>query len=209
MFHWRRRLLFAPLVLALATGAAPALSAATAAPAAAADNVITVTGGSATTVTAPGVVNKLIGAGIAPLALPPGTLSLSGPLTNLTGTTTFPVNSGSVDFTTFNGTVQLGGGLLFIHLLPFHVVKLNHLEIDIVNGVTTLSAQTPSGSRLALFALSLSGATLGGDATHVTIGNLATTITSDGAQFLDSALHTQVFTAGMLFGTSSSTFQHA
>jgi hypothetical protein len=67
----------------------------------------------------------------------------------------------------------------------------------------------PSRTRIPLFALSLAGATLGGDATHIVIGNLATTITADGAQFLDSALHTQVFTAGMLFGTSSSTFVHA
>jgi hypothetical protein len=209
MFRWRRRLLFAPLVLALATGAAPAISAAAASPAAAADNVVTVTGGSATTVTAPGVVGKLIGAGIVPLALPPGTMSINGPLTNLTATTTFPVSSGSVDFTTFNGQVELGGGLLLTHLLPLSVVKLNALRIEIVNGVTTLTAATPSGTRIALFALSLSGATLGGDATHIVIGNLATTVTADGARFLDSSLHTNVFTAGMLFGTSSSTFEHA
>jgi hypothetical protein len=55
----------------------------------------------------------------------------------------------------------------------------------------------------------LAGATLGGDATDLTISNLATTITAEGAQYLDSALHTQVFTAGMLFGTASSSFQHS
>ncbi len=69
MFRWRRRLLFAPLILAVAIGAAPAATAATAAPA---DNVVTVTGGSATTTTASGVVGKLALAGIVPLVLKPG-----------------------------------------------------------------------------------------------------------------------------------------
>jgi hypothetical protein len=206
MFRRRHRLLFVPLVLAAAIAAAPAATAATAAPA---DNVVTVTGGSATTVTASGVVGKLALAGIVPVTLKPGTMSIGGPLTNLTATTTFPISSGSVDFSTFNGQVQAGGGLLFISLFGLRSVTLTKLQVDIVNGVTTLSAATPSGTRIPLFALSLSGATLGGDATHIVIGNLATTITAQGAQFLDSALRTKVFTANMLFGTSTSTFQHA
>jgi Htaa len=204
MFRWRRRLLFAPLILGLAVAAAPA---ATAAPAA--DTVITVTGGSATTVTAPGVVGKLALAGIVPLVRKPGSMRIGGSLTNLTATTTFPLTGGSIDFTTFNGQVQAGGGLRFISLFGLRTVKLTDLQVEIVNGVTTLTTATPSGARISLFALSLSGAKLGGDATHVVISNLATTITAQGAQFLDSALRTKVFTAGMLFGTSTSTFQHS
>lgn len=206
MFRWRRRLLFAPLILAVAISAAPAAVAATAAPA---DTVVTVTGGSATTTTASGVVGKLALAGIVPLVLKPGSMSIGGSLTNLTATTTFRLSGGSIDFTTFNGQVHAGGSLLFISLFGFSSVKLTNLQVSIVNGVTTLTAATRRNGRIALFALSLSGATLGGDATHVVIGNLATTITAQGAAFLDSALRTRVFTANMLFGTSTSTFQHA
>jgi hypothetical protein len=207
MFRWRRRLLFAPLILGLVVAAAPAATAATAAPAA--DNVITVTGGSATTVTAPGVVGKLALAGIVPLVPKPGSMSIGGSFTHLTATTTFPLTGGSVDFSRFNGQVQAGGSLQFISLFGLRSVKLTHLQVDIVGGVTTLTTATPRGARIPLFALSLSGATLGGDATHVVIGNLATTITARGAKFLDSALRTKVFKANMLFGTSTSTFQHS
>lgn len=87
MFRWRHRLMFAPMILALVTGAVPALGTATAAPASAAtaDNIVTVAGGSATTVTAPGVVGKLALAGIVPVVLKPGTMNIGGWLTNLMG----------------------------------------------------------------------------------------------------------------------------
>jgi hypothetical protein len=205
MFRWCRQLLFAPLILGLALAAAPAATATTAAPA---GNVITVTGGNATTVTASGVVDKLALAGIVPLVLKPGSMRIGGSVTNLTATTTFPLAGGTVDFSTFNGQVNAGGSLQFISLFGLRTVRLTDLQVDIVNGVTTLTTATPSGARIPLFALSLTGATLGGDATHAVIGNLATTITAQGAQFLDSALRTRVFTADMLFGTSTSTFQH-
>jgi hypothetical protein len=207
MSHRRHWLRLAPMLLAVATIVAPAVSVATAGPAAAADNVITVTGGSATTVSAPGVAGQLLGAGILPVVLPPGQMSIS--LSNLTATITLPLTSGSVDLTTFNGQVSAGGTIVFAKLFPLHIARLTSIQVNILNGVVTQTALTPAGTRVSLFQLSLSGSTLGGDATHLIISNLATTITADGAQYLDSALHTHVFTAGMLFGTSSSTFQHS
>lgn len=206
MSHRSHRLLLAPMVMALTLFAVPAASVATAGPAAAADNVITVIGGSSTTVSAPGVAGKLLGAGIVPVVLPPGKMSIS--LSNLTATITLPLTGGSVDLTTFNGQVSAGGAIVFTKLLPLRIVRLSSIQVNIVNGVVTQTALTPGGTRVSLFQLSLNGATFGGDATHLTISNLAVTITADGAQYLDSALHTQVFTAGMLFGTASSTFQH-
>ena len=202
------RLLLAPVVLALATVVAlPAVSVATAGSAAAADSVITVIGGSATTVSAPGVAGKLLGAGIVPVVLPPGKMSIN--LSNLTATITLPLTGGSVDLTTFNGQVSAGGSIVFTKLFPLRIVRLTSIQVDIVNGIVTQSALTSAGTRISLFQLSLNGASFGGDATHLTISNLATTITADGAQYLDSALHSHVFTAGMLFGTASSTFQHS
>ncbi len=211
MFRWRHRLMFAPMILALVTGAVPALGTATAAPASAATagNIVTVAGGSATTVTAPGVVGKLALAGIVPVVLKPGTMNIGGSLTNLTATVKFPLTGGSVDFSAFNGQVQAGGSMIFISLFGFRSVRLTDLRVEIVSGVTDLTAATPRRARIPLFALSLSGATLGGDATHIIIGNLTTTITPQGAQYLDSALRTRVFKANMLFGTSTSTFQHS
>ncbi len=207
MSHRRHRLRLASMLLALATIVGPAVSAATAGPAAAADNVITVTGGSATTVSAPGVAGQLLGAGILPVVLPPGTMSIS--LSNLTATITLPLTAGSVNLTTFNGQVSAGGTIVFAKLFPLHIVRLTSIQVNIVNGIVTQTALTSAGTRVSLFQLSLNGATFGGDATHLVISNLATTITADGAQYLDAALHTHVFTAGMLFGTSSSTFQHS
>ena len=202
-----RRLILAPLVLALAAVALPAASVATAGPAAAEDSVITITGGSAVTVSAPGVAGQLLGAGIVPLVLPPGKMSID--LSNLTATITLPLTGGSIDLTTFNGEATAGGSIVFTKLFPLRIVRLTSIQVDIVNGLVTQTALTPAGTRVSLFQLSLAGATLGGDATDLTISNLATTITAEGAQYLDSALHTQVFTAGMLFGTASSTFQHS
>jgi hypothetical protein len=202
-----RRLLLAPLVLAVATAALPAVSVATAGPAAAADSVITVIGGSATTVSAPGVAGKLLGAGIVPVVLPPGKMSID--LSNLTATITLPLTGGSIDLTTLNGQASAGGSIVFTKLFPLSIVRLTSIQVDIVNGIVTQSALTPAGTRISLFQLSLNGASFGGDATDLTISNLATTITAGGAQYLDSALHTHVFTAGMLFGTASSTFQHS
>jgi hypothetical protein len=202
-----RRLLLAPLVLALATAALPAVSLAAAGPAAAADSVITVTGGTATTVSAPGVAGQLLGAGILPVVLPPGKMSID--LSNLTATITLPLTGGSIDLTTLSGQASAGGSIVFTKLFPLRIVRLTSIQVDIVNGIVTQSALTPAGTRVSLFQLSLTGATFGGDATDLTISNLATTITADGAQYLDSALRTHVFTAGMLFGTASSTFQHS
>jgi hypothetical protein len=202
-----RRLILAPLVLALAAVALPAASVATAGPAAAADSVITITGGSAVTVSAPGVAGQLLRAGIVPLVLPPGKMSID--LSNLTATITLPLTGGSIDLTTFNGAATAGGSIVFTKLFPLRIVRLTSIQVDIVNGLVTQTALSPAGTRVSLFQLSLSGATFGGDATDLTISNLATTITADGAQYLDSALHTRVFTAGMLFGTASSTFQHS
>jgi hypothetical protein len=207
MSRQSRRLILAPVVLALATVALPAVSVATAGSAAAADSVITVIGGSASTVSAPGVAGKLLGAGIIPVVLPPGKMSIN--LFNLTATITLPLTGGSIDLTTFNGQASAGGSIVFTKLFPLRIVRLTSIQVDIVNGVVTQTALTSAGTRISLFQLSLAGASFGGDATHLTISNLATTITADGAQYLDSALRTHVFTAGMLFGTSSSTFQHS
>jgi hypothetical protein len=206
MSRQSRRLLLAPMVLALAAAALPAVSVATAGSAAAADSVITVIGGSASTVSAPGVVGKLLGAGIVPVVLPPGKMSIN--LSNLTATITLPLTGGSIDLTTFNGQASAGGSIVFTKLFPLRIVRLTSIQVDIVNGIVTQSALTSAGTRISLFQLSLNGASFGGDATHLTISNLATTMTADGAQYLDSALHSHVFTAGMLFGTASSTFQH-
>lgn len=207
MSAWRRRLLAAPVLLALITGAAPAASAATAHPAApAASSPLTITGGSATTVSAPGVAGKLLGAGIIPIVLPPASMNIN--FQNLTATITVPLTSGSIDLSTFNGTVAAGGTMIFTKLLPLRAVRLTDIEVNIVNGQVSQTAMTASGTRIALFDLSLAGAQFGGDATHLTISNLTVTMDPQGAQYLDSKLHTSVFTPGMVFGTATSTFQH-
>lgn len=208
MSDWRRRLLAVPVVLALVTGAAPAASAATAQPAApAASTVLTVTGGSATTVSAPGVAGKLLSAGIIPVVLPPASLKIN--FSNLTATITVPLTGGTIDLSTFNGTVSAGGTMIFTKIFPPRAVRLTNIQVNIANGQVSQTAQTPSGSRIALFQLSLAGAKIGGDATHLIISNLTVTMATQGAQYLDSALHTSVFTPGMVFGTASSTFQHS
>ncbi len=209
MSSWRRRLLAAPVLLALVTGVAPAASAATARPAAApaaAAKVLTITGGSATTVSAPGVAGKLLLAGVIPIVLPPASMQIN--LANLTATITVPLTGGSIDLSTFSGNVSAGGTMIFTKIFPPRAVRLTNIQVNIVKGQISQTAQTASGARIALFQLSLAGATFGGDATHLVISNLTVTMAAQGAQYLDQALHTPVFTPGMVFGTASSTFQH-
>jgi hypothetical protein len=122
MFRWRRRLLLAPMVLALATGAAPAISAAAAAPAAAADSILNghypVTGGSTfikkinTTVpigagTLSSSVDLNTGSSTSTLSLPPASVSFNAlGLVPVTSTVELIQNgpaTGTVDFA--NNTV--------------------------------------------------------------------------------------------------------
>jgi hypothetical protein len=175
-------------------------------PAAAQSRTLTVIGGSAAMVSAPGVAGGLLKAGIVPTALPPAQLSIN--FSNLTANILLPAAGGTVTLPSLNGTVQLGGALVFSKLFPPRAVQLTNMQVTIFSQQINLTALTFAGTRITLFHLDQARAIVGGDAAHLSLSNLTTILTAEGAQFLDASLHTNVFIPGALFGTASSNFQH-
>lgn len=173
-------------------------------PAAADPNVLTITGGRTSTVSAPEVGTALLRAGILPL--PVGGASLEGvDLRPLTLTTGLPITGGSLDQSRLlAGDIRHRGGLKFVNLFRLRSVTVSDF---VVKTETQELIATVDGRRtVQLFTLDLSALQLGGDGqTELQLNNVGLTLTQAGADALNGKLRSSVFKPGLKFGTGNTT----
>jgi hypothetical protein len=197
------------LATAVAAVAGAALVA-TATPAAAAP-ILNVTGGHTTTISTPEISRKLVGAGIVPLPVSPGTLDKID-LSTLQVTTTLPITSGRLDQGAFfAGDATTRGGLQFINLLAFRQVTLTDLKvfIDFADPRIEATIQGTRGQKVKLFKIDISGVQFGGNGTDtLELNNNKLLLAPEGAALLNGRLRTEVFTADAVFGTANTTFRY-
>ena len=178
--------------------AAPAgtASAAPAAPAAA----TALTGGTTTVTTGPGIAKTLLRNGILPLATSPGRQSF-GYSGGLTTSFAFPVTGGAVDLGTLAGTIEHRGGITFLNLRNGRKLTVSDFVIDTRTGELTGRVNRTT-TRVPVFTLDLSAATVSASGKTVTVRNIDVRLTAVAAGALNDALRTQVFTAGLDLGTA-------
>ncbi len=193
--------------------AAPAVSAASAAtsqtaaantPAAAA---VLFKGGTTRLTTAPGVAHALLRNGIVATATWPGRESQrsvkSGPAIQFT----FPVTNGRIGLSPLGGNIYHRGGILFVNTkngkeiaVSNFIINLNH---DEVTGMVNGNPKT----RVPLFRVSASQATLTAGAHWFTAKGIGLTLTATEASALDAALGTSLFAPGLTLGTAQTLLQ--
>jgi len=174
----------------LVTGPAGTASAAPAAPAAA----TALTGGTTTVTTGPGI------AGILPLAVPPGRQSF-GYSGGLTTSFSFPVTGGAVDLGTLAGTIEHRGGITFLNIRNGKRLTVSDFVIDTRTGELTGRVNRTT-TRVPVFTLDLSAATVSAKGKKVAVGNIDVRLTEAAAGALNQALGTHVFAPGLDLGTA-------
>jgi hypothetical protein len=162
-------------------------------------------GGTTTVTTGPGIATTLLRAGILPLATPPGRQTF-GYQRGLTTSFSFPVTGGAVDLTTLGGTIAHRGGITFINLRSGKRLTVSDFVID--TGAGTLTARVNrTSTRITVFTLDLSAATVNAAGTTVKVGNIDVRLTAGAATALNQALGTHVFAGGLDLGTARTTLR--
>jgi hypothetical protein len=157
-------------------------------------------GGTTTVTTGPGIAATLLRNGILPLATPPGRQSF-GYDRGLTTSFSFPVTGGAVDLTTLAGTIEHRGGIVFVNVRNGKKLKVSDFVIDTTTGVLTGRVNATS-TRVPVFQLDLSAATVNARGNQVKVGNIDVRLTGVAAGALNSALGTSVFAEGLDIGTA-------
>lgn len=193
--HLLRTAVVAVAVSAAAlTGLAAPASAAAAAP-------TRLVGGTTTVTTGPGIATTLLRNGILPLATAPGRQAFAYNRSGLATSFSFPVTGGAVDLTTLGGTIEHRGGIVFVNLRTGKKLKVSDFVIDTTTGVLTGRVNN-TATRVPVFQLDLSAATVDARGSQVKVGNIDVTLTAVAAGALNSALGTSVFAGGLDIGTA-------
>jgi len=163
-------------------------------------------GGTTTVTTGPGIAATLLRNGILPLATPPGRQSIGISHGSLTTSFSFPVTGGAVDLATLAGTIRHRGGIVFINLRTGKKLAIDNFVIDTRTGTLTARVNRTS-TRVPVFALDLSAATVSATGRQVKVGNIDVRLTAVAAGALNSALGTHVFSGGLDLGTARTTLR--
>lgn len=182
-------------------GPAGTASAAPAAPTAA----TALTGGTTTVTTGPGIASTLLRNGILPLATPPGRQSF-GYSGGLTTSFSFPVTGGAVDLGTLAGTIEHRGGITFLNVRNGKKLTVSDFVIDTRTGVLT-GRVNGTDTRVPVFTLDLSAATVSAKGKKVTVRNIDVLLTEAAAGALNQTLGTHVFSGGLDLGTARTTLR--
>ena len=191
----------AALFVAGPAGTASAAPKAPAAPTAA----TALTGGTTTVTTGPGIASTLLRNGILPLAVPPGRQSF-GYSGGLTTSFSFPVTGGAVDLGTLAGTIEHRGGITFLNVRNGKKLTVSDFVIDTRTGVLT-GRVNGTDTRVPVFTLDLSAATVSAKGKKVTVGNIDVLLTEVAAGALNQTLGTHVFAGGLDLGTARTTLR--
>jgi hypothetical protein len=188
------------LTIAGVAAAAAVLIAPAGTAAAAPSTATALKGGTTTVTTGPGIAGTLLRNGILPLAVPPGRQSF-GYNRGLTTSFSFPVTGGAVDLTTLAGTIEHRGGITFVNLRNGKRLTVSNFVIDTTTGVLT-GLVNRTATRVPVFTLDLSAATVSAKGNKVAVGNIDVRLTAVAAGALNQALGTQVFAGGLDLGTA-------
>jgi hypothetical protein len=194
--HLVRRLAVVATVGVVAVGVAAAPAAAATTP---------VDGGRTTVTTAPGIAKTLLKNGIVPIVTRPGKagLRLDG---GLRVTARFPVTGGAVSLEPLGGTVEHRGGIKFVNLRNGKALEVGNFTIDLNTGQLT-GAVNRSATRVPVFDLDLSGASIEVRGNTVVVSNVGLDLTAAAAGALNDSLRTRVFAGGLRFGSAGSTIR--
>jgi hypothetical protein len=191
--HLVRRVAVLATVGAVAVGVAAAP--ASAAPA-------SLDGGRTTVTTAKGIAGTLLRNGIVPVVTRPGRpgLTFDG---GLRVTAAFPVTGGAVNLEPLGGTVEHRGGIRFVNLRNGRSLEVGNFTIDLNAGQLT-GAVNRTSTRVPVFDLDLSGASIEVQGSTVVVRGVGLDLTSAAAGALNSTLRTSLFAGGLRFGTAGS-----
>jgi Htaa len=174
--------------------------------AAAPDTATPLRSGTTTVTTGPGIATTLLRNGILPLATPPGRQGFGYGRGGLTTSFSFPVTGGAVDLATLAGTITHRGGITFVNLRSGKRLAVSDFVIDTRTGTLTARVNRTS-TRIAVFTLDLSAATVDAAGTTVKVGNIDVRLTAGAADALNQALGTHVFADGLDLGTARTTLR--
>ena len=163
-------------------------------------------GGTTTVTTGPGIAATLLRNGILPVATPPGRQSFGFGSGGLRTSFSFPVSGGAVDLSTLAGTIIHRGGIVFINLRNGKRLTVDNFIIDTSTGTLTGRVNRTS-TRVPVFDLDLSAATVSANGNRVKVGNIDVRLTATAAGALNQALATHLFAAGLDIGTARTTLR--
>jgi hypothetical protein len=179
--------------------AATMASASTAAPHPAATHAARVhlTSGKTSFTTVSGLAETLLESGIVLFATTPGTESLLGSTSNPQIKFSFPVTGGRVNPARLTGTIRHRGGILFVNtLMSDEAIKLSRFRISLTSKRLSAIVSTV-GMRVTVAKLNFSHARFSVGLSHVKVRRIGVHLTTAGAEALDNALGTMLFTEGM------------
>jgi hypothetical protein len=166
------------------------------------------TSGDTSVTTAPGIAAALLGHGIVPLAVLPGTEGASVGSGGVAVTFQFPVTGGWVNLHTLHGNIVHSGGILFTDPATGKQIEVSNFVIAVHEGVLTAEVNGNAGARVPLLNLSLAHASVHAGWHQVRISGIVLTLTKTAASALDSTFGTTLFTAGLELGTASTTLRY-
>jgi hypothetical protein len=170
------------------------------APAQATGDTSTRLSGRTTVVTAPGVVQALLGEGILPVVTRPGKFALrdNG---GVAIAASFPVTGGSVSLDPPSGKIYHKGGIKFINVKNGQSIEVGKFTINLDAGRLT-GVVNRSSTRVAIFNLDLSNASITTAGDVVTVRNVGLNLTAGAAGALNDSLGVDLFSGGLTFGTA-------
>jgi Htaa len=163
-------------------------------------------GGTTTVTTGPGIAATLLRNGILPVATPPGRQSFGYGRSGLTTSFAFPVTGGAVDLATLAGTIAHRGGIAFVNLRNGRKLTVSDFVIDTRTGTLT-GRVNRTATRVPVFTLDLSAATVSAAGRQVKVGNIDVRLTATAAGALNQALGTHLFAGGLDIGTARTTLR--
>jgi hypothetical protein len=169
---------------------------------------VRLTAGDTSVTTAPGIAAALLGHGIVPLAVLPGTEGASVGSSGVAVTFAFPVTGGWVNLSTLHGSIRHSGGILFTDPATSKQIEVSDFVINIHEGVLTAEVNGDAGARVPLLDLSLAHATVHAGRHQVKVTGIVLTLTKTAASALDATFGTTLFTAGLRLGTASTTLKY-
>lgn len=161
-------------------------------------------GGQTSVVTAPGIASALLGAGIAPIALLPGTAGARITKSGAAVRFQFPVTGGSASLKPLAATIRHQGGILFLDLKTGKKISVSSFTINLGKGVLTGLVNGDPHARVPLFRLSLKHAVLTSGHHFVAARGIVVRLTAVAAHALDVTFGTSLFKGGLLIGWANS-----
>ena len=168
-----------------------------------APSVVRLTGGETTLTTAPGIAAALLGHGIVPLAILPGTAGASVSASGVAVRFGFPVTGGVVNLSKLTGAIDHRGGILFIDSANGKKIEVSDFVINLKQLVLTAIVNGNPKARVPLLSLSLAHAKVSASKHAAAVSGIVARLTKTAAAALDATFGTSLFTPGLELGTAA------